>query len=296
MIRRVEFDALLVDAGARSGRRARRAAPTSCGRRRLTTASCSMARDGRRFEAPIVIAADGVHSIVARRLGLNPGWPASSVALDMMEETPRDDAAGRRSLDAVGGLRLRSRRTERATSGVRARDQPASSGQAPKGMPTSFPSAITSTSASATCSITIGASIDAPPYELQRGFVDHLRAAACGGRIGATQLHAVHHSGRRSAAAAGPWPRAAGRRCRRLRQRLHRGGHLLRDGLRRSCRRAVVATPPSGVRGAGVDDTSGRATREIGAELRDSVLIQRYLFGDRRRIARVIEGARTSRR
>ena len=30
---------------------------------------------------------------------------------------------------------------------------------------------------------------------------------------------------------------------------------------------------------------------EIGAELRDSVLIQRYLFADRRRIARVIEGA-----
>jgi flavin-dependent dehydrogenase len=31
--------------------------------------------------------------------------------------------------------------------------------------------------------------------------------------------------------------------------------------------------------------------REIGAELRDSVLIQRYLFADRRRIADVINGA-----
>jgi flavin-dependent dehydrogenase len=31
--------------------------------------------------------------------------------------------------------------------------------------------------------------------------------------------------------------------------------------------------------------------REIGAELSDSVMIQRYLFADRRRIARVIEGA-----
>jgi flavin-dependent dehydrogenase len=30
---------------------------------------------------------------------------------------------------------------------------------------------------------------------------------------------------------------------------------------------------------------------EIGAELRDSVLIQRYLFADRRRIARVVAGA-----
>jgi len=31
---------------------------------------------------------------------------------------------------------------------------------------------------------------------------------------------------------------------------------------------------------------------EIGAELRDSVLLQRFLFADRRRIARVIDGAR----
>ena len=46
-------------------------------------------RDGRQFDAPIVIAADGVNSVVARRLGLRAGWPASSVALDMMEETPR---------------------------------------------------------------------------------------------------------------------------------------------------------------------------------------------------------------
>jgi flavin-dependent dehydrogenase len=30
---------------------------------------------------------------------------------------------------------------------------------------------------------------------------------------------------------------------------------------------------------------------EVGAELRDSVLIQRYLFGDRRRIAAIINGA-----
>jgi flavin-dependent dehydrogenase len=35
-----------------------------------------------------VIAADGVNSVIARRLGLNPGWPAERLALDMMEETP----------------------------------------------------------------------------------------------------------------------------------------------------------------------------------------------------------------
>jgi flavin-dependent dehydrogenase len=35
--------------------------------------------------------------------------------------------------------------------------------------------------------------------------------------------------------------------------------------------------------------------REIGTELRDSILIQRYLFRDRRRIARVIGGASRNR-
>jgi flavin-dependent dehydrogenase len=45
-------------------------------------------RDGQELRAPIVIAADGVNSVVARRLGLNPGWPANQLALDMMEETP----------------------------------------------------------------------------------------------------------------------------------------------------------------------------------------------------------------
>jgi flavin-dependent dehydrogenase len=38
----------------------------------------------------VVIAADGVNSVIARRLGLNPGWPAERLALDMMEETPTD--------------------------------------------------------------------------------------------------------------------------------------------------------------------------------------------------------------
>src|SRR5439155_12157354 len=49
-----------------------------------------VARDGRRLEAPFVIAADGVNSVIARRLGFNPGWLSTAVAIDMMEETPHD--------------------------------------------------------------------------------------------------------------------------------------------------------------------------------------------------------------
>jgi flavin-dependent dehydrogenase len=55
------------------------------------------ARDGREFEAPLVIAADGVNSVIARRLGINAGWRPTRVAIDMMEETPGDML---RSVDA----------------------------------------------------------------------------------------------------------------------------------------------------------------------------------------------------
>ncbi len=89
LVRRVEFDHLLLrlaqDAGADLMERVEvtRAAegPSSI---RLES------RDGRSFDAPLVVAADGVYSVVARRLGFNPGWPRDAVALDMMEETPSD--------------------------------------------------------------------------------------------------------------------------------------------------------------------------------------------------------------
>ena len=45
-------------------------------------------RDGRRLSAPLVVAADGVHSVIAKRLGVNLKWPTTSLAIDMMEETP----------------------------------------------------------------------------------------------------------------------------------------------------------------------------------------------------------------
>src|SRR5205807_1422181 len=88
MVRRVEFDELLVSLAVNAG--AELVTGVDIVQARETTESVELvARDGRTFTSRVVIAADGVHSIVARRLGLNPGWPASSVALDMMEETPR---------------------------------------------------------------------------------------------------------------------------------------------------------------------------------------------------------------
>ena len=89
LVRRVEFDHLLIgiaqEAGAElaEGADITRVAQTPEGIRLDS-------RDGRRFEAPLVVAADGVYSTVARRLGFNPGWPRDRVAIDMMEETPAE--------------------------------------------------------------------------------------------------------------------------------------------------------------------------------------------------------------
>ena len=95
---------------------------------------------------------------------LNPGWPATAIALDMMEETPRADAARRRSVDAVGGVRVRARRRQghgraRRAEGYalhlsearsRQRRHRLRAGPLPRGRSTRS-------------------------YELQRGFVEHLR-------------------------------------------------------------------------------------------------------------------------
>lgn len=89
MIRRVEFDALLVSLAVRAG------AALSPGMEVIKVRDLGArveigTRDGRTLSAPAVIAADGVNSVIARRLGLNPGWPPTSVALDVMEETPAE--------------------------------------------------------------------------------------------------------------------------------------------------------------------------------------------------------------
>ncbi len=92
LVRRLEFDHALEraarEAGARSlsGFEITQAETTAGG---VTIQS----RDGRRLSAPLVNAADGVHSVLAKRLGVNKRWPRQSLAIDMMEETPVDRLA-----------------------------------------------------------------------------------------------------------------------------------------------------------------------------------------------------------
>jgi geranylgeranyl reductase family protein len=279
MIRRVEFDALLVDLAREAGAEVIggvdivRAEQTATGVRLES-------RDGRSFEAPIVIAADGVHSIVARRLGLNPGWPATSVALDMMEETPRETLRDRDpdTLWVAYGFSPKSAGEDRGSP------------RAAEGYAYIFPKRDH-------VNIGIGyvldhyrRDVDEAPYELQRAFVDHLR------RRGIVEGDSVRRNFTPFIIPVGGPLKRPGRG--RVLLAGDAGGFVngfTAEGIYYAmvsgdlAARAVVET--------GADVASGLAgryrracDREIGAELRDSVLIQRYLFGDRRRIARVIDG------
>jgi geranylgeranyl reductase family protein len=90
LIRRVQFDHALVKSALAAGASIRE-------RFEITQASQSpdgvttlQSRTGETVSAPMVIAADGVHSVIGKRLGVNPKWPTKSIAIDMMEETPHD--------------------------------------------------------------------------------------------------------------------------------------------------------------------------------------------------------------
>lgn len=288
MIRRVEFDALLVDLAREAG--AEVIAGADIVRASTTDSGVVLdARDGRRFEAPVVIAADGVHSVIARRLGLNPGWAASKVALDMMEETPRDMLrdVDPSTLWVSYGYESKS---PVALQGSATRDR---TGVA-EGYAYIFPKRDH-------VNVGIGyvldhyrRAIDAPPYDLQRGFVDHLR-----GR-GVMEGESVRRNFTPFIIPVGgplKWPGRG-----RVLLAGDAGGFVngfTAEGIYYAmvsgdlAAGAVIATPTNA--------TASLALRyrracdiEMGAELRDSVLIQRYLFADRRRIARVIDGARSA--
>ncbi len=89
MIRRLEFDrALALDAQEAGAELIEHCEVTDAARNGGTIVLTT--RRGQRFEAPLVIAADGANSVVARRMQMGAGWAPHAVALDMMEETPFD--------------------------------------------------------------------------------------------------------------------------------------------------------------------------------------------------------------
>jgi len=278
MIRRVEFDALLVSLAQRAGAELVTGADIVQARDDDDGVTLS-ARDGRVFRAPIVIAADGVHSVVARRLGINPGWSSAAVALDMMEETPRSalrdvdpstlwvsygfDPAG---LRPVGGKR-----------------------SAAEGYAYIFPKRDH-------VNIGIGyvlshyrAAIDRAPYDLQRSFVAALRDR------GIVVGDSVRKNFTPFLIPVGGPLRDPGRG--RVLVAGDAGGFVngfTAEGIYYAMVSGELAAKVVAA-GGDVSQLAARYRRacndEVGAELRDSVLIQRYLFADRRRIAAVINGA-----
>jgi geranylgeranyl reductase family protein len=286
MIRRIEFDALLVslavDAGAVLETADIAQAREDADRVVLTS------RDGRQFAAPIVIAADGVHSAVARRLGISAGWPATAVALDMMEETPREIL---RDVDpSTLWVAYGYAGTPQTSDFSRQTSRPRS---VPEGYAYIFPKRDH-------VNIGIGyvlsyyrESVDEAPYDLQRGFVDRLRERGVvvgdsvrrnftpflipvGGPLG--------EPGRGRVLVAGD-----------------AGGFV--NGF--TAEGIYYAMVSGDLAAKTIVDSASPTTLarryaaacdyEIGAELRDSVAIQRYLFGDRRRIGRIIRGANRER-
>jgi geranylgeranyl reductase family protein len=268
MIRRVEFDALLVDLAREAGAAVIEGVDVVAASQDATGVTLT-SRDGRTFAAPVVIAADGVHSVVARRLGLNRGWRDTSIALDMMEESPR------RTLRDVDPS------TMWVAYGV----------NGGPGYGYIFPKRDH-------VNVGIGyvlnhyrRAVDAHPYEVQRTFVGKLRGR---GLVEGESVRA--HFTPFLIPVGGPLRRPG---CGRVILAGDAGGFVngfTAEGIYYAmvsgelAAKSVVASARAGI--ASLARRYRRAVdHEIGSELRDSVLIQRYLFADPRRIARVVAGA-----
>jgi geranylgeranyl reductase family protein len=262
MVRRIEFDALLLDLAREAGVEVVEGVDVSRARESSDRVSVG-ARDGREFEAPLLIAADGVNSVIARRLGISAGWPAARVAIDMMEETPGDTL---RSVDAdtlwvaygYGGS---------------------------EGYAYVFPKAHH-------VNVGIGyvlewfrAHVEEAPYDLQRRFVSQLQ----GRRVLEGSSSRPHFT---------PFL-------------IPVGGPLARTATSRVLLAGDAAGFVNGITAEGIyyamvsGDLAGRSAargttdryerswrREIGAELRDAVLVQRHLLTTPERIDALVDAAR----
>ena len=278
MIRRIEFDALLVSLAQEAGAELVTGADVVQAREDRDVVTLTT-RDGRRFASPVVIAADGVHSVVARRTGINSGWPASAVALDMMEETPR---SALRDLDPTTLWVAYGFNPERSG--------PVKGHRAAEGYAYIFPKRD---------HVNIGVgyvlshyreAIGAVPYTLQRGFVAMLRdrGIVAGESVRSNFTPFLIPVGGPLRAPARGRVLLAGD-----------AGGFVNGVTAEGIYYAMVSGELAAQTVAGASGVSQLARRyrracdyEIGAELRDSVLLQRFLFADRRRIARVIDGAR----
>ncbi len=268
LVRRVEFDHALVREAARAGARLHeRFEITQVQQDALGVTLQS--RSGDRLRAPMVVAADGVHSVIAKRLGVNARWPVRSIAIDMMEETP------------VETLRAARPHVAWVSYAYRGLD----------GYAYIFPK---------TRHVNVGigcllshfkGAVPERPYDLQSKLVDSL--VETGALDGDSDRR---HFTPYLIPIGGPLPRAYRGRV------LFAGdaGGFVNGFTAEGIYYGMITGELAGRAVADARDrplTAGPRydrlwRRELGSELRDSVLIQRYLFENHARVNRIVRGGR----
>lgn len=234
-------------------------------------------RDGREFRAEYLVAADGVNGVLTRKLGLHAGWTASSLALDVMEEATSE----------------RLRTTDPDTLWV-SYGQGGASGYGyvfPKRRHTNVGIGYLRSSIENRSAL--------PPYQMQQRFVGELRdRGLVEGAAGREEFTPYHIP------LGGPIPTTARGR---VLVAGDAGGFVnayTAEGIyyamvtgelsaRAILEDAALDDPRRGTTAAAVYVRAWR--REIGAELRDSLLIQKYIFRDISRADLIARGAATYR-
>ena len=267
LIRRVEFDHALVREAERAGARVSEPFEITQAEER-TDGVTLQSRSGRRLSAPIVVAADGVHSVIAKRLGVNAKWPARAIAIDMMEETPNETlravhpdvvwiAYAYRGLDGYSYIFPKTRHVNVGIG----------------------------------CLLShFKGEVDHRPYDLQSNFVSSL--VDSGELVGRSDRR---HFTPYLIPVGGPLERTYRDRV------LFAGdaGGFVNGFTAEGIYYAMISGELAGRAIAGArrrpaaagPDYQRRWRREIGVELRDSVFIQRYLFSDHARVDRLVRGS-----
>jgi geranylgeranyl reductase family protein len=265
LIRRIEFDHALVRAAAAAG-------ATLLEEFEITQAESGpdgvtlRSRDGRTLRASRVIAADGVHSVIAKRLGVYTQWPKAGLAIDMMEETPVETLRASRpevlwvayAYRGLDGYAYVFPKTRHVNVGIG-------------------------------CLLShFKGEMPGRPYALQEGFVSALaEAGVLAGRSDRRHFtpYLIPVNGPLRPASRGPVCFAGD------------AGGFVNAFTAEGIYYAMVSGELAG-RAVATSRTAGTAGRtydrswrnEIGAELADSVRIQRYLFGRHERVNRAVRG------
>jgi len=267
LVRRVEFDHALAESARNAG--ARLVQGFEVAQAEMGPADVTLqARDGRRLTAPLVVAADGVHSVIAKRLGVNPRWPRASLAIDMMEETPCDRLSAARpdllwvayAYKGLDGYAYVFPKTRHVNAGIGCllSHYDAAVTEAPYRLQERFVSALVDRGLLAgrsdrQCFTPFLIPVGGPLPRAWRGRV--LFAGDAGGFVHAVTAEGIYYA-------------------------------MVSGDL---AGRAIVERRAAPDRAGATYERLWR--KEIGAELADAVLIQKYLFASHARVNRVVGGA-----